>query len=41
MKMLGVDAHFSPLHPFLGLLDEIFVEDDNVLSFVVLDAKKK
>ena len=36
MKILGVDAHLSPLHSLLGLLDEIFVENDDVLSFVIL-----
>ena len=36
MKMLGIDAHRSSLHSFFGFLDEIFVENDDILSFVIL-----
>ena len=37
MQMLGVDSHRSSFHSFFRFFDEIFVKNDDVLSFVILD----
>ena len=35
--MFGIYSDFPPLHSLLGFVNQLFVEDDDVLSLVILN----